>query len=185
MEREDSHVLHQRLVDILRRRSVRKGRFTLASGKESDLYIDCRLTTLDGEGAATIAQLILDRLEPDIVAIGGPVTGADPIVGAVVALAWQRGRKLSGFMVRKEPKGHGLKQWVEGRANLPVGAKVCVVEDTVTTGGSLLRAIGHVQDTGLDVVQVIAVVDRDEGGKARVAEAGLELESLVERSELE
>ena len=184
MDRADSPALHRRLVEILRQRSVRRGRFVLASGKESDLYVDCRLTTLDAEGAATIAQLVLDRLQPGIVGIGGPVTGADPIVGATCALSWNRGRPLSGFMVRKEPKGHGTMQWVEGRANLPNGARVCVIEDTVTTGGSLLRAIERVQEAGLEVAQVIAVVDRDEGGVERLAKEGHRLEALVGRAEL-
>ncbi len=184
MSRADSPALHARLVEILRERSVRHGHFVLASGKESDLYVDCRLTTLHAEGAATIAALVLDRLAPDVVAVGGPVTGADPIVGAVLAAAWQRGRNIDGFMVRKEPKGHGLKQWVEGRANLPTGAHVCVVEDTVTTGGSLLRAIQRVEETGLNVVQVIAVVDREEGAAERVRQAGHTLEALVGRDAL-
>lgn len=185
MTRVDPPMLHDRLVAILRERSVRRGRFTLASGKESDLYVDCRLTTLHPEGAATIAALVLDRLRPEVVALGGPVTGADPIVGAVCAASWQRGRPIHGFMVRKEPKGHGLMQWLEGRANLPAGAPVCVVEDTVTTGGSLLRAIERVQESGLEVVQVIAVVDREEGGAQRLAAAGHRLEALVARAELE
>ncbi|RME25576.1 MAG: orotate phosphoribosyltransferase [Deltaproteobacteria bacterium] len=184
MSRIDAPALHRRLVEILRQRSVRRGHFVLASGRESDLYIDCRLTTLHAEGAATIAALVLDRLAPEVVGVGGPVTGADPIVGAVLAAAWQHQRPLDGFMVRKEPKGHGLKQWVEGRANLAAGAPVCVVEDTVTTGGSLLRAIQRVEESGLRVVQVIAVVDRQEGAAERIAAAGYTLETLVGRDEL-
>lgn len=184
MPRVDSPKLHDRLVAILRERSVRRGRFTLASGKESDLYVDCRLTTLDPEGSATIAALVLDRLKPEVVGIGGPVTGADPIVGAVVAGSWARSRPVAGFMVRKEPKGHGMMQWLEGRANLPAGAKVCVVEDTTTTGGSLLRAIERTQEAGLEVVQVITVVDRSEGAQERLAASGFTLEALVTRAEL-
>ena len=180
----DTSTLHRRLVALLQERSVRHGTFTLSSGRQSDLYADARLTTLHAEGAWTIAALILDRLKPGVVGIGGPVTGADPIVGAVVAGSWTAGRPIHGFMVRKEPKGHGLMQWLEGRGNLPNGAPVCVVEDTVTTGGSLLRAVERVQEAGLDVVQVIAVVDRQEGGAERIAAAGLELEALVTRAEL-
>ena len=184
MKRADSPALHRRLVELLEERSIRRGHFVLASGKESDFYVDARLTTLHAEGAAIIAALVLDRLEPHVVGIGGPVTGADPIVGAVVAQSWHRGRPVHGFMVRKEPKGHGLGQWLEGRGNLPNGAAVCLVEDTVTTGGSLLRAIERVQEAGLDVVQVIAVVDRQEGAAERIAAAGLALEALVTRDEL-
>lgn len=184
MKRADSPVLRRRLIELLEERSVRRGHFVLASGKESDFYVDARLTTLHAEGAATIAALVLDRLKPEVVGIGGPVTGADPIVGAVVAASWNRGRPVHGFMVRKEPKGHGLKQWLEGRGNLPNGAPVCVIEDTVTTGGSLLRAVERIQETGLEVVQVIAVVDRQEGAAERVAAAGLTLEALVTRADL-
>lgn len=184
MNRADAPALHRRLVELLKDRSVRFGTFTLASGKESDFYVDARQTTLHAEGAATIAALILDRLQPDVVGIGGPVTGADPIAGAVAALSWQRGRPVHGFMVRKEPKGHGMQNWVEGRSNLPNGSKVCVVEDTVTTGGSLVRAIERVQEAGLEVAQVICIVDREEGGAARVGATGVALEALVTRSDL-
>ena len=116
--------------------------------------------TLEEVLAALVARLLLARLQPDLAGVGGPVTGADPITGATVALSHLAGRPLMGFMVRKEPKGHGLKLWVEGRGNLQDGDKVCIVEDTVTTGGSLLRAIEHVEASGLVVAQVVVVVDR-------------------------
>ena len=132
--------MKDRLVEILMERSVRHGTFTLASGKESDLYVDARQTTLSPEGALVIADLILERLHPEAVGVGGPVTGADPITGAVALRSWQQGRPIHGFMVRKEPKGHGAGNQVEGRAGLPDGSKVCMIEDTVTTGGSTLRA---------------------------------------------
>ncbi|NOY26431.1 MAG: orotate phosphoribosyltransferase [Oligoflexia bacterium] len=165
-------------------RSVRHGQFVLASGKSSDFYVDARMTTLHAEGAATIAALVLDRLQPQVVGVGGPVTGADPIIGAVVAASWARGRPVDGFMVRKEPKGHGLKQWLEGRGNIPNGAAVCVIEDTVTTGGSLLRAVERIRETGLEVVQVITVVDRQEGAAECIQAAGLTLDALVTRADL-
>jgi orotate phosphoribosyltransferase len=177
-----------RLIELLRHRSVRRQRVLLASGRESDFYVDARLTTLHPDGAALIAGLILARLRPEVLGIGGPVTGADPITGAVVALAPQqlprRPEPLCGFMVRKEPKSHGLRQWVEGRGNLPDGAPVCIVEDTATTGGSLLTAIEHATESGLSVVQVIVVVDRQEGAAERLAAAGHQLEALVRREDL-
>ena len=129
--------------------------------------------------------LILQRLAPDIIGVGGPVTGADPIAGAVALLSAQKGRPVHGFMVRKQPKGHGAQQWVEGRANLPDGSRVCVVEDTVTTGGSLLRAVERLQQDGLEVVQCIAVVDREEGAAEKISAAGLPFIALVGRSDLE
>jgi len=175
---------HDRLVALLRDRSVRRERVTLASGRESDFYVDARQTTLHPEGAACIAELILDLLDEDVVGVGGPVTGADPIAGAVAVLSHLRGRPVAGFMVRKEPKGHGLKLWVEGRANLPPGARVAMVEDTVTTGGSLIRAIERVEANNLEVAQVIVVVDREEGARERLAEAGYDLIALTGRREL-
>jgi orotate phosphoribosyltransferase len=175
---------HARLVSLLRERSVRRERVVLASGRESDFYVDARQTTLHAEGAAVIAELILDRLHADVVGVGGPVTGADPIAGAVAALSHIRGNPVHGFMVRKVPKGHGLKLWVEGRANLPDGARVCLLEDTVTTGGSLIEAIERVEAGGLVVAQVIVVVDREEGAKERLAEAGYDLEALTGQREL-
>jgi orotate phosphoribosyltransferase len=175
----------ERLVAILSERSVRFGQFTLKSGKTSDLYIDARQTTLHPEGSLLIAQLILARLSPSIVGVGGPVSGADPIAGAVAALSALQGpRPIAGFMVRKEPKGHGTKLWVEGMANLPTGSAVCVIEDTTTTGGSLLKAIRHIEAAGLTVGQCITVVDRSEGAVEALAEAGYHLESLVSRADL-
>ena len=175
---------HERLIAILKERSVRWGDFTLASGKTSDLYIDARQTTLNAEGASLIGQLILDALLPEVQGVGGPVTGADPIAGSVAALSWRAGRPIHGFMVRKEPKKHGLQQWVEGRGSLPDGSSVCIVEDTVTTGGSLLLAIQRAEAEGLRVVQCIAIVDREEGAVERLAKAGYVLQPLVTRADL-
>lgn len=175
---------HAALVGVLRERSVRRQKVILASGRESDFYVDARLTTLDPLGAALIASELLARLRPEIVAVGGPVTGADPISGAVAALSWLSGRPVRGFMVRKEAKGHGLKQFIEGRAAIPDGAAVCVVEDTATTGGSLLTAIERVRESGLVVAQCVVVVDRQEGAREALAAAGVVLEALVTREEL-
>jgi len=176
--------MKERLIEILKDRSVRTGTFTLASGKTSDLYVDARQTTLSPEGATLIAQMILERLHPEVVGVGGPVTGADPITGAIIAHSFLNGRNLHGFMVRKEAKDHGAGNQVEGRFGLPDGAKVCMIEDTVTTGGSLLRAIQAVQSAGLKVVQIICVVDRSEGAIKRFADAGYTLEALVTRSDI-
>lgn len=173
-----------RLIELLEERSVRRQKVILASGRESDFYVDARRTTLHPEGAALIADLVLECLGPEIQGIGGPVTGADPIVGAVVARSWSTGRPLMGFMVRKQPKSHGLGLWVEGRDNLHEGARVCMVEDTVTTGGSLLKAIRRVEESGLVVSRCIAVVDRLEGARELLDQAGFELEALVTRQDL-
>ena len=176
--------MRERLIEILAERSVKTGTFTLASGKTSDLYVDARQTTLSPEGATLIAQMILERLHADVVGVGGPVTGADPITGAIITHSFLQGRNLHGFMVRKEAKGHGAGNQVEGRFGLPDGSKVCMIEDTVTTGGSLLRAIKAVESAGLHVTQIICVVDRSEGAMQRFAEAGYTLEALVTRSDI-
>ena len=175
---------NERLVALLKERSVKWGRFTLASGKESDFYVDARLTTLHHEGAAVIAAEVMARLLPGVQAVGGPVTGADPITGAVVAASNGTSRPLLGFMVRKQPKGHGTRQWVEGIAHMAPGTKVCMLEDTVTTGGSVVTAIEHAREAGLDVVQCMVVVDREEGAAERIEATGVRFDALVRRSDL-
>jgi orotate phosphoribosyltransferase len=175
---------HQRLLAILREKSVRRGTFRLTSGKESDLYVDVRVTSLHAEGSFRIAQLVLARLRPEIVGIGGMTLGADPIACATTAVAFAVGRTLHGFLIRKEAKAHGTGQAVEGIANLPPGSPVCVVEDTTTTGGSLLRAIELAKAAGLHVAQVLTVVEREEGAREALAAAGYALECLTDRTEL-
>lgn len=174
----------QRLVEILKEKSVKVGTFTLASGKTSNFYVDARQTTLSSEGALVIADILLDRLHPDVVGIGGPVTGAIPIVGSTILRAEQQGRSLSGFMVRKEAKGHGTGNTVEGLGSLPSGSKVCMVEDTVTTAGSLVKAIRFAEAAGLEVVQCIAIVDREEGAQETMTAAGFKLEALTTKTML-
>ena len=174
----------QQLIALLKEKSVRTGKFILASGKESNFYVDARQTTLNAQGARLIAELILERLDPSVEGVGGPVTGADPIAGAVALLSGIKGNPKQGFMVRKEPKGHGANNWVEGRNNLPEGAHLCVVEDTVTTGGSLLKAVRKLEEIGYKVVQCITVVDREEGAKERIEAAGYTYIPLVTKSEL-
>lgn len=174
----------QELIHILKQRSVKTGHFTLASGKTSDFYVDARQTTLYAKGAQIIAELILHRLHPEVTAIGGPVTGADPITGAVVALSASTDRPINGFMVRKTAKGYGAQNWLEGQAGLEAGCAVCVVEDTVTTGGSLLKAIEKIEAAGYRVVQCISVVDREEGAKEAIEAAGYPFEALCTKSVL-
>ncbi|MEQ1502104.1 MAG: orotate phosphoribosyltransferase [Myxococcota bacterium] len=174
-----------RLVAILRERSVRVGAFTLSSGATSDLYVDARQTTLNAEGAALVAELVLARLRPEVVGVGGMTLGADPI--ACAASAWsiaKLGRPVHAFLIRKEAKAHGAGQRVEGLASLPRGSRVCVVEDTTTTGKSLLAAVDAAREAGLDVVQCVTVVDRLEGAAEAVRAAGLTLEALTTRAEL-
>jgi orotate phosphoribosyltransferase len=166
-----------RLIEILKERSVRTGTFTLASGKTSDLYVDARQTTLSPEGSTVIAKMILERLHPDVVGVGGPVTGADPMTGAIVTHSFLDGRPLHGFMVRKEPKGHGMQRYIEGPVEK--GNRVVIVEDVTTTGGSSLLAIDRAVEFGLKVERVITVVDRLAGAAEAFAARGIPLEPLV------
>jgi orotate phosphoribosyltransferase len=175
----------ERLVALLREKSVRFGTFTLASGKVSDFYVDARQTTLHAEGARLVAEAILDRLGDDVIGVGGLTLGADPVACAVAALSAVRGRPVHAFLIRKEPKGHGTGAYVEGLANLPAGSRVAIVEDTTTTGGSLLTAVARAREAGLVVARCLTVVDRGEGAAERLAAEGLRLEALVTRADLE
>ncbi|MFT4622089.1 MAG: orotate phosphoribosyltransferase [Myxococcota bacterium] len=170
-----------RLTELLREKAVRTGSFTLASGKKSDLYVDARQVTLHAEGCRLIAEAILDRLHPEVHAIGGLTMGADPVACSVAALSTLRGRPVHAFLIRKKPKGHGTGGVLEGMGNVPAGTSVAVVEDTTTTGSSLLEAVARAKEGGLHVVQCITVVDRQEGAAEAVAAAGLTLEALVTR----
>ena len=155
-----------RLIELLRELSVKTGDFTLKSGKKSDLYVDVRQTALHCEGVYHIAVAVQDALDPTVEALGGVELGAVPIVGAVNCLGhtrWDGGyrfRDIHGFIVRKAAKEHGTKSKIERCP--PKGTKVCIIEDVTTTGGSLEKAIIAAQMAGLDVVQVITVVDRQE-----------------------
>jgi orotate phosphoribosyltransferase len=170
----------ERLVALLKRDSLRLGSFTLASGRASHFYIDGRKVTLSAEGAALIAEGVLDLLaeDPTIAAVGGLTMGADPIVGATLALAVGRGRSnLQGFLVRKQCKGHGLCNLVEGP--LSQGAVVAIVDDVATTGGSSLQAVDAVEALGCKVAMVIVVLDRLEGASQAFEARGLRFRSLL------
>ncbi len=175
------------LIRILRERSYEKKRVILKSGRESDFYVDGRQTTLHARGALLIGELIADRLLADadpVDGVGGMTLGADPIATAVSVVTAVRERPIHAFLVRKQAKGHGMARQVEGLANLPPGSRVCMVEDTTTTGGSTLAAIAAAREAGLDVVRVITLVDRQEGASENLADHGHTLEALVTREEL-
>jgi len=174
-----------RLRRLLRERSLRRGEFVLASGVRSTYYIDARLTTMSGVGQLLIGRVGLDALEearwqPE--ALGGLTLGADPVAYAIAHAAAAAGRPLDAFTVRKEAKDHGTGRLIEGP--FPAGGAVVVVEDVVTTGGSALRAIEAVQAAGGRVLGVLAVVERDPDGRARLQAAGHELRALTTAAEL-
>jgi orotate phosphoribosyltransferase len=166
------------LLALVREKALQFGDFTLASGKKAKFYLDCRKVTLDSRGANLIAEGILDWLAgqmPD--AVGGMAIGADPITAAVITVAGQRGAPLKGFIVRKEAKSHGTGRDVEGP--IEPGDTAFILEDTVTTGGSSLRAIERAEAAGLKVRGVIAVIDRLEGAAQTFAQHGYQLMSLL------
>ena len=174
-----------RLLDLLATRSARRGNFTLASGRQSDLYIDCRPTTMHPEGLSLIGPLGLHAIgercwTPD--AVGGLTLGADPVSYAIAYASQLAGMPIRAFTVRKEAKSHGTGKVIEGAYQS--GDRVVVVEDVITTGGSALRAVEAVRAAGGVVVGVLAVVDRAEGGREAIEATGLEVAALVTASEI-
>jgi len=174
--------VREALRTLLLERAVTRGHFTLSSGATSTYYIDCREVTLSPDGLALAARLVLDSLPDDVEAVGGPPRAADPVAIGVSFLSGQGGRPLSGFMVRKEAKTHGRGRRVEGP--LRQGMRVAVVEDAVTSGGSLLEAIDILEDEGLVVVAVRCLVDREAGGLERVRARGFDARALFTASDL-
>jgi len=176
--------LRERLLDLLKRKAYTRGKVILTSGKESDFYIDCRPVTLHPEGAYLVGRLLFERLQNSreiVQGVGGMTMGADPIATAVSLISFLEGKPISAFIIRKEPKKHGRGLWIEGISNLPEGTAVAIVEDVVTTGGSMLKAIERAKEEGLKVVQVLALVDREEGGKENLKKLGYDLETLFTR----
>jgi orotate phosphoribosyltransferase len=177
----------QRLKEILLEKSYRKGTFTLTSGKSSDFYIDGKQTTLSAEGAYLCGKLILELInkeENSIQAVGGMTLGADPLVTAVSMVSFLEKQPIPAFIVRKEAKGHGTGNYIEGLKNMPDGCSVALVEDVVTTVGTLLKVIDRVEEAGFKVGLVVTIVERQEGGVKTLADAGYKLESVFTREEL-
>ncbi|MDD3617827.1 MAG: orotate phosphoribosyltransferase [Desulfobulbaceae bacterium] len=175
------------LRKLLLEKSYREGTFTLTSGKTSDFYIDGKQTTLSAEGAYLCGRLLyrLIAARPErISAVGGMTLGADPLVTAVSIISYLENNPIPAFIVRKESKGHGTGNYLEGKSNLPPGALVAVVEDVVTTGGTLIKVIDRVEKEGFRVGLVAAIVDRQEGGAENLAARGYPLASIFTRKEL-
>lgn len=176
----------ERLKELIRARSLKVSDepvFRLSSGKLSRFYVDLKQVTFDPEGAYLVGKLMFDMVRefsPD--AVGGLTLGADPIAYAVSFVSYMDGNPIKPFVVRKEPKGHGMGRQVEGLVES--GERVAVVEDVVTTASSSLKAVKACTEAGLEVVGVFAVVDREEGGKENVESQGLALYSLFRISEL-
>lgn len=173
----------EQLASLLRA-SIQTGVVKLASGRTTDFYIDGRLVTLNPRGLKLIATLALERIRGRCTAVGGPTSGADPIVAAIGLEALAAGIELKTFFTRGQPKQHGMQRRLEGPA-LVAGDRAIIVDDVATSGGSLIRAAEAVrQETGATVEETLVIVDREEGAAAALAEAGLELHSLFRRRDL-
>ncbi len=175
----------RQLLDILARRSARRGNFTLASGKQSSFYIDARLTTMSPEGLSRIGPIALAMIrergwDPD--SVGGLTLGADPVSYAISYASAADARPIRAFTVRKEAKVHGTGKLIEG----PFEAtdRVVVIEDVITTGGSALKAVEALRREGAGILGVLAVVDREEGGREAIEAAGVHVASIARVSEI-
>jgi orotate phosphoribosyltransferase len=176
---------YSELIALLADRSAKRGRFTLASGKQSDFYVDARLTTMSPEGLAMIGPLALSTLRETgwrVDAIGGLTLGADPISYAISYASAASDHPLRAFTVRKEPKSHGTGKLLEGP--IREGDRVAIIEDVITTGGSALRAIEAVRSAKASVTGVLALVDREEGGRQAIEKTGVSVISLVTASQI-
>ena len=176
---------HDRLLSLLAERSARRGQFTLASGRQSTLYIDARLTTMSPDGLALIGPLALAALGDAgwaVDAVGGLTLGADPVSYAIAYASAATSTPLRAFTVRKEVKAHGTGRQIEGPFR--EGDRVAVIEDVITTGGSALRAVEAIRGAGGVVVGVLALVDREEGGRDALVSAGLPVLALARASDI-
>ncbi|MEY2733114.1 MAG: hypothetical protein RL340_173 [Gemmatimonadota bacterium] len=174
-----------RLLDLLAQRSAKRGTFTLASGRQSDLYIDCRLTTMHPEGLSLIGPLGLAAIQRQgwaADAVGGLTLGADPVSYAIAYASQLAGTPVRAFTVRKEAKTHGTGKLIEGA--FVAGDRVVVIEDVITTGGSALKAVAAIRAAGGVVLGVLAVVDREEGGREAIEAEGLAVDALARASEI-
>lgn len=176
----------ERLGEIILERSFKYSDnppFTLASGRLSNFYFNCKPTTLDPEGMNLIGEIIFDMIkDSDITAAGGLTLGADPIANALSVISYQKGRPIKSFIVRKDVKDHGTKSAIEG--NVQAGEKVLIIDDVITTGGSTITAIEQARKAGLVVEGVITLIDREEGGRENIEKHIASIRSILTRTEI-
>jgi len=176
----------EKLKQIIREFSYEKRKVILASGRESDFYFDGKQTTLHAVGGFLTGKLFYEAVKDieGLQGVGGITLGADPIATAASIAAYLDGKAIHAFIIRKEPKGHGTGQWLEGRKNLQPGAKVVIVEDVVTTGGSSMKAVRRAEHEGLQVMGIVALVDREEGGRENIESEGYWLRTIFTKSQI-
>ena len=176
----------QRLLVMLTERSYAKKKIVLSSGRESDFYIDCKKTVLTAEGHWLVGKLMFAAVREQFAqaqGVGGLTMGADPLASAVSLISFLGKNPLQAFLVRKEPKGHGTGQWIEGLSSLSTGAKVVILEDVITTGASTIKAIERARAEGLIPLGALTLVDRQEGGLEAIEATGVPVRSLYARSD--
>jgi len=178
--------MKERLGEIIITRSFKYSDnppFTLASGKKSNYYFNCKPTTLDPEGMNLIGELLFNMLKDSaITAAGGLTLGADPIANALSVISYQKGKPIKSFIVRKDVKDHGTKSAIEG--NIAPGEKVVIIDDVITTGASTITAIRQAQQAGLIVDKVVTLIDREEGGRENILRHINDIESVFTRTEI-
>ena len=176
--------LRQALLDLFCELAYETGDFTLSSGQYSPYYINSKRVTLHPQGALVIGQLFLAQLPPDTEAVAGLTLGADPIVSAISVVSAYQDCPLPALIVRKEPKGHGTRAYIEGPL-LKSGSQVVVVEDVVTTGASALKAVERLRQAGYCVNQIMTLVDRQQGGAERYHQMGLSFKTIFTLPDLQ
>jgi orotate phosphoribosyltransferase len=177
--------IREELLQIVRKQSYEKRKVVLSSGRESDFYIDGKMTTTNPRGAFLVGKLMFERIKNlGLDGVGGLTMGADPIATAIAIVSQIEGRPVTAFFVRKEQKKHGKQLWIEGGWGLKDGSEVAIVEDVVTTGGSTLKAIEKAEEAGFIVVKVLAFVDREEGGRENIERGGYRFETIFTKSDI-
>lgn len=179
----DLTTLRQHLLDLFCTLAYKEGDFVLSSGQRSTYYINGKQVTLHPQGALATGRLLLSMVPVDTHAVAGLTLGADPIVTAVSVVSAYENRAIPALIIRKEAKGHGTRAYIEG-PSLPDGAKVVVLEDVVTTGQSAMKAVERLQQAGYSIEQVIALVDRQQGGAELYQQAGLKFQALFSIEEI-
>ena len=175
------------LLNIVRELSYEKRDVVLASGKKSDFYIDVKQTALNSRGGLLVGQLLSDLISsefPKALACGGITMGADPLSTSASVVSASKGKSLHAFYIRKEPKAHGTGRWVEGTKNLSNGMDVVILEDVVTTGGSTLKSCERAVEHGLNILGIISIVDREEGGREAIETAGYKFIPLFTKTDI-
>ena len=178
-------IYRDELLKLLKERSYKEGEFTLSSGRKTNHYVNCKNVTLDGRGLAIVSAMLAECVDEDTTAVAGLTLGADPLVSGVAMVSALNQGKLNGLIVRKESKGHGTDDYIEGPLP-PEGSRITVLEDVVTTGASSIKAVKRLRDAGYEVKRVVSIIDRQENEEADTAFklAGLEFYSLFSLEEI-